>query len=384
MIIENDYVKECQKNAFSALLKTSNWKPHLKFIHSVIKYPKWHSEIDLLQYVEDLHLLRNDPNTYFIFDASEEGFSPFEKYFFCNLYKSCNTHNIPYEKIIFVSSNLKDRENVIFYNNQNSISQGIHVFTFPSYKHSIQQIVRENYGLEFNESAAYTYYKARCHNDYKGIPAISLSRTNREHRSLANFLLYANNLEKYFQISQSVLTEEEIKYTKQHYPLSKNFDAWNKTLPRIVDTDQFNQNQKINLDLNLHSNSIFQIVNETHVKTWNNTSLFFSEKTFRPIALMQPFLIFGQPGCNKKLEQFGFKLFYDIFDYRFDNIEDTKKRYTAIIKNCNRVLKELEDMSISRQIEWRFKNKEALQHNFSLLMDNNACEIALQNLIKKL
>jgi len=384
MIIQNEYIQECKKTAFSSLLQKFNWKPYLKFIHVIIRYPEWDNNVDILQYVENLNLLRHDSNTYFVFDACQEGFSPFRKFFFSNLYRSCDKHRIPYKKIIFVSSNMKDVENLENYNDQNNIVCGIHVFSFLTYKQTIQEIVQEDFGTEFNETLAYDYFKRQCYNEYTGTPGISLSRVNREHRSLAHFLLYTNNLEKDFKISQNTLTAEQINYTKQHYPLNYNFEKWAETLPRTIDTENFDQSQKIELNTNLHNSSIFQIVNETHVKTWKNTSLFFSEKTFRPIALMQPFLIFGQPGCNKKLEQFGFKLFYDVFDYEFDTIEDTKKRYLAIIDNCKRVITDLEKKSIKQQIDWRFKNKETLQHNFSILMDQNYFKKDLENLIEKL
>jgi len=369
MIINNPYITACESSTFSVLFNTFNWKPNINLIHGLMQYPDWQPGINLLRYLKNLDQLRNDPNTYFVFDASTEGFSPFKNFFFHNLYESCRLHNVSPEKIIFVSTNMKDSINLDNYNQENNIRESIKVFPFLSFKKMMQDMVEDEYGFDFDSNKAFNYFYKECERQYSGTPGLSLSRVNRQHRTLAQFLLNKNKMDRYFKISQAELSKEEIIHTKKHFKLDEDFDKWCSALPYTIDTEDFETNHALSLNSHLHNSTLFQIVNETHVKDWKGTSMFFSEKTFRSIAHMQPFLIFGQPGCNRKLERLGFKLYYDVFDYEFDDIQNTKKRYLAIIDTCRELIDKLEKMSRQEHVEWRFSRKETLKHNYDFLMN---------------
>jgi len=384
MIVKNPYITACESSTFSVLFNTFNWKQNINLVHGLMQYPDWQPGINLLSYVENVYQLRNDPNTYFVFDASTEGFSPFRNFFFHNLYESCRLHNVSPEKIIFVSTNMKDSINLNNYNQKNNITKSIKVFPFLSFKKMMQDMVEDEYEFDFDSVKAFDYFYKECTRQYSGRPGLSLSRVNREHRTLAQFLLHKTKIDRYFKISQAVLSKEEIIHTKKHFRLDEDFDKWCNALPKTIDTEDFETNHALSLNSHLHNSTIFQIVNETHVKDWKATSMFFSEKTFRSIAHMQPFVIFGQPGCNKTLERLGFRLFHDVFDYDFDEIQNTEKRYRAILDTCSNLLTKLEKMNKHEQVDWRFSQAEVLKHNFSLLMDIDYFKEDFTKLIKTL
>ena len=52
-------------------------------------------------------------------------------------------------------------------------------------------------------------------------------------------------------------------------------------------------------------------------------TLFITEKTWKPIVFKKPFIIYGGKGIHSKLEELGFKLHIELFDYSFDN-EDNR------------------------------------------------------------
>lgn len=369
MIIENPYIADCDSSTFSVLFHQFNWKKDIKLVHALIKYPQWRPNIDFFRYIEEKNEIRNDPRCYLVFDASTEGFCPFKNFFFDNLYESCRLNNIPADKVIFVSTNMKDHENLKIYNTRKNVKNSLKIFTFLSFKKMIQDLIEDNYGFDFESDRAFDYFYKKCQEQYKGIFGLSLSRVNREHRTLAHFMIHQKGLSSFFNISQDALSSEDIKHTKKHFNLNDDFNEWAKQLPLTVDTNDFKTNHALTLNSHLHNSTLFQIVNETHVKDWNNSSLFFSEKTFRSIAHMQPFLIFGQPGCNHILESFGFKLFRDEFDYTFDKIKDTKKRYESLLNTCNNLCNKLKKMTLQEQIDWRFSQRDILKHNYNLVMD---------------
>jgi len=117
----------------------------------------------------------------------------------------------------------------------------------------------------------------------------------------------------------------------------------------------------------IHSKTIFQIVNETEMDDYQNTALFLSEKTFRPISQFQPFVIYGQPGSNYILKELGYKLYDEWFDLSFDLEKDHVLRYKKLLISVKEACKQLDSMSAKQQIAWRFKNKELLMHNYSTM-----------------
>ena len=384
MILENPYIKNCYSSTFSVLFDDFNWKSGIKFIHSLIQYPEWRPSIDVLQYVWNLEELKNDPNLYFVFDASTEGFCPFKNFFFHNLYYACDKHQINPRKIIFVSANMQDKKNIEDYNRKNNIKQSIKVFCFLSFKKMIHDMIENDYDFGDDSQRALEHFRFRCFEKYKGTQGLSLSRVNREHRILANFLLYQKGLSQNFVVSQDKITHDEKNFIKKHFGLGKNFDAWARTLPKIADTTDFETNHALQLSPGLHNSTLFQIVNETHADNFDNTSLFYSEKTFRSMGHMQPFVIFGQQHCNKRLEDFGFKLFRTEFDYEFDAIENTRDRYQELLKTVDNLVKYLDSLPLHKQVEWRFSQAEVLRHNFELLMDINYYKTDFEALIQEL
>lgn len=79
--------------------------------------------------------------------------------------------------------------------------------------------------------------------------------------------------------------------------------------------------------------SFLHICPETY-QYYKPDRLFFSEKIFKPMMYMQPFVILGAPGSLKALHDMGYKTFSDIIDERYDDIIDDTKRVAAAIKSA--------------------------------------------------
>jgi len=101
----------------------------------------------------------------------------------------------------------------------------------------------------------------------------------------------------------------------------------------------------------MYTNSYFNIVTETSYN-WNSTSIidnniYLTEKTYRPIFGMQPFIMVSNPGVLKHLKDMGFKTFPEFFDESYDEIENPTERMYTIINEIKRIcslsLEELHD-----------------------------------------
>ena len=385
MIQNNNYIQACDSSTFTVLFDTYKIDNNIKFIHGLLKYSEWTPTTDIFQYIQDIEQLKT-PNTYFLFDASTEGFCPFKNYFFDMLYYNCKKYNISPNKVLFISTNMLDNDNIIRYNKENNIEESIRVFTFLSFKKMILDLLEDFISPNLDVDIMINYFKNKTSEHYVDKYVLSLSRVNRPHRTLASYLISNSSFAEHVHISQDSIDKNDIDEIANVYKWisEKELSEWSKKLPFIVDTKDFEFNHALKINSHLHHQTLFQIVNETHVKDWNKTSMFFSEKTFRTIGHMQPFLIFGQQGCNHKLQEYGFKLYTELFDYSFDFETNVKRRYQKLLSTVQDAVNKLNTMSHDEQIEWKYSCAEKIKHNFRLITDLDTDRPKFEKLIKEL
>ena len=119
----------------------------------------------------------------------------------------------------------------------------------------------------------------------------------------------------------------------------------------------------------MYTNSYFNIITETSYN-WDSSSIidnniFQTEKTYRPIFGMQPFIVVSNPGFLKFLKSMGFETFPEFFGESYDEIENPIERMNTIVneikKICSLSLEELHD---------RYYNIfDKLEHNRNRLIE---------------
>ena len=337
----------------------------LQYIHGLLKYPeRWPLDLDLFGFIkpELLQKLKNK-ELFFMFDASTEGFSPlFETPFFEVLYNNCYLHNVDPEQIMFISSNLLDEQNLERFCKERNIKKKIKVFSFVGFEYSINH----RHGFVSTE----TYLKEKIKtvdSTFKNKYFSSLSRLNRPHRTLATFLLCQETISEKALISHDRVTEEYVKYLLQEFD-SYNVKSWIEKLPLVVDRKDFNINWALDSSYaHIHDQTLFQIVNETESNNRFNSALFYSEKTFRPVSELQPFIIHGQQHANRSLKSIGYKTYDSWFDYSWDSEPNDVLRYKQMLESVKDLCSRLDLMTHDQKIEWRFKNSEVLVENYNIL-----------------
>jgi len=86
-------------------------------------------------------------------------------------------------------------------------------------------------------------------------------------------------------------------------------------------------NYSADFDLNDYNATDIEIVLET---LFDDDRLHLTEKSLRPIAIGQPFILAGTHGSLEYLRSYGFKTFNDIWNENYDNIIDPGDRLIAI------------------------------------------------------
>jgi hypothetical protein len=73
-------------------------------------------------------------------------------------------------------------------------------------------------------------------------------------------------------------------------------------------------------------------------ESYCSESLFYSEKTWKPILFKKPFLILGSKNQNRSLTKFGFNIYDDVFDYSFDEEENLIDRIDGLVAQIQKFI----------------------------------------------
>lgn len=91
-------------------------------------------------------------------------------------------------------------------------------------------------------------------------------------------------------------------------------------------------------NMDIWRESFLNIVSETIIMEdfWKKKPPFISEKTFKPIIGMRPFLIYGHPKSSEYIKNLGFEVFDDDFGYKPTmSINENVKQIKDIVKNID-------------------------------------------------
>jgi hypothetical protein len=107
----------------------------------------------------------------------------------------------------------------------------------------------------------------------------------------------------------------------------------------------------------LYNNTKISLISETHYK---NKEIFFpTEKTYRAIANLHPFVIASTPNFLQELRKRGYKTFGSLFDESYDRTYDEKIRLKKVVRSLK------EAMTIPND-----KYKEICEYNKKVLIRN--------------
>ena len=370
----NNYFTETHKGAgffgyYMSLLSTPRRKVLRKMPVMYASYSynnHWFRDPDSVNLfstlTDDAILKLRNKECIFVLDGSHEGWAPEDQAVAISLYNSAIKSNIDPGMITFISGNLREKANFrLFYNSLNN----------PAHKPiNVVEIMHWDSGQR-NSMDHVSYEVDRLKNlneNYKNKYFLNLNRRNRFWRSYCVYNLHKAGIAKHGLISHKVVDSTEYPGNILYSPKMK---TWlRKNTPIIADTKDFKTNWANDLGIGLHNKVLFNLTSETLQSDWSETSLFYSEKTFKPIVQKTPVIIWGQTGQNYNLQRLGYKLYTDWFDYEFDFEPDIVKRWKKLEKELVRVCTELSKMTRTQQIEWSMKNNEVLEYNYQRCVYN--------------
>lgn len=323
------------------------------------KAPNWpHSIFKFLNniYLTDLQ----NGRALFLIDQSLEGYH--EKWLWDWFHIQCINYNIDPSAIIYITGNqaASDEYNEWHGMNAGSLSKLKIIpsvaLAMPVYKF----YKNNNFDIKFTDLL--TYKKTNIQN-------ISLydciNFKLRRHR-LINFM----HLEKENLLGNGLISMESSK----DWPLISPGDLRDARLP-IDYVSKISTNATWvsgNPNKQNFGDLIPRILKDTYANTWvslttessyyrRENTTFISEKTFKPIACMQPFIILGSKGTLKYLRKLGYKTFNGFIDESYDECEDGD-RFIAVINALKKI------QNIQDKVAWYESMQDILEHNHKLFL----------------
>jgi hypothetical protein len=134
-------------------------------------------------------------------------------------------------------------------------------------------------------------------------------------------------------------------------------------LPLVLDSDDFSKypmEKTIDPVRDLYKNSLVNIVTETY---FFSNIIHITEKTYKPIAFMQPFVMIGSYASLKHVKEMGFKTFNDFWDESYDLEQDDVKRFAMVMS----VIEYIASWTEEKRIEFTYKVKDIVEYNVNHL-----------------
>ena len=186
----------------------------------------------------------------------------------------------------------------------------------------------------------------------------------KEHRATMAYFSIKHNLlnEGKFsfiqKVDKNVLTSQISKIIDN--PNKEYIEKIESILPYELDTHHLSTNEKTNFGA---TNNMKDWYYETYInlvtETFFGRNVFLSEKIFKPLSNLQPFIVLGDYGTLAELKRLGFKTFEPFIDESYDLEIDPKER----IKKIEIEIEKLKNKSIEEIHNWYYSIKDILLHN---------------------
>jgi UDPglucose 6-dehydrogenase len=184
---------------------------------------------------------------------------------------------------------------------------------------------------------------------FRGKNFTCFNKVNREHRMvLLERMLHEGLVEQawYSFEGDSDFVQRIPELHDEKFPMIKqNADMF--PLKLNITPDRHNPVDIQPDDLQYYKDSYFSVVTETLFyskdrpdqahRPFVEDSLFLTEKTYKCLALLHPFILMARPYSLRELRRQGYKTFSPFIDESYDTIENDDLRFEAIVKEIKRL-----------------------------------------------
>jgi hypothetical protein len=358
----------------------------------------YHNNVSVFDNISDkAKKLSHANNFYIILDYSTEGDINYNIFYY--IHDACEKNNINIENVIFISSaeNTYNLYNDYYVKEKKPIKKlkaTFYTWSLLSKSKDTEKILFDDSMVHFgdivNKNSLMTEDDILIKNREK--KCICLNRRLSHHRVILISLLLNDNFydDSLISFDYDMLFSEDVimdiinkddnsflRNNKLKQDCINGFKKLKKIKKSVVDYDDIKNVWGFAFEQSdAYKQSYFSIVTETLFYRVGN---YISEKTWKPIQHLHPFVIVGRPHTLRFLKNLGFKTFSEFWDESYDEIEEDSLRMEKVYE----VIKKLLNMS---SFEWDLlylKLKPILINNRKVLLEfheQNISNIYYKNL----
>jgi len=206
-----------------------------------------------------------------------------------------------------------------------------------------------------------------------------------------NYFSKHNLIEDCFYTFNDISIDISIDKLKDIFPVDKIKDQYSfNSLPEyLFETENLLKFQQTTKNKNFTQficdtdhifNSHLHIVIETDCqrfkKDQNNFChknwVFLTEKTYKALMSLQPFIIYGNKGSIQTLRNMGFDVFDDIIDHSYDKLNESGEKLMLFLKEANRLI----NLDHSDWLDFGATNFNRLYHNYNHFIKTSNAEFS--------
>jgi len=177
----------------------------------------------------------------------------------------------------------------------------------------------------------------------------------REYRLKFADLAIEKNLQDFCQTTvNSVDPELQIHYNFHNF-INPNWKP-NTQIEQFFPQSVSHSSYSADFEIKDYESTDIEIVLET---LFDDSRIHLTEKSLRPIACGQPFIIAGTAGSLQYLKSYGFQTFSDVWDESYDHESDSVKRLEAVTN----LMKDISQWSSDVRKDKLKKAQQIAQHN---------------------
>ena len=337
-----------------------------------------------------INLIRHH-NGYILINYIHEGHVQHHNY--KELHNELRKYQIPANKVFFISSNLNGKKQYNkFCNKMSSLTkQKLNIIEVNHMLESsvdiYKQVINKSYNKQIDKLLPYEQSFV-SKNDLELMKDnlrekyfLSYNRVIREYRLALISMLYELNLNEKGIISlgaekvdkefggvwptkisefitnpkQNKMVSDALMKIKSLYPIDADGDVDANWIYKDGEKMHGIVGQWTNFS-EQYKRIYFNIVTES---SYYEDCIYMSEKTFKPISNLVPFIIVSNPFFLKKLRELGYKTFHPWIDESYDEEIDNDKRFFMILSEIKRLCK----MDKKEIHDWYYDMKDVLLHN---------------------
>lgn len=310
-----------------------------------------------------------------------EGFFGMDKSEIIWMYNLSKRYNLNKEKLFFITSNLKAIQVYDELLKNKEIEDNFTIISYPYFQYNLWfeplGILYRKEVVDFILEAKFNKFLENNRREKKKYHFLCFNRRVKPHRiaiftqiisdkklmskSIVSMGRSDNNSDDFLE-SMNRWILDDYKFSKEN--IINYLSNYDSTQHYTYDYDDLENNKAESLNIEAHTSSFLNIITES---LFENNSVFFSEKTYKPIYTLQPFILFGNTGSLRELKRLGFKTFSNWWDESYDDEVD----FTRKLEKITELLYTISNWSIDELYVKTQEMEEVLIHNFNTLIDHN-------------